>query len=122
LSKTTKEKKAPIQGFLRGHEEPIINDYQEILNVLLDGEENLDLKTHIIRPKHLAALYTLANVLKTCGYHKSSKLLHDFITQYLRYMISYKRLSRGEIIKALTTVVQENDSVEGFKKLITEIK
>lgn len=122
LSKTTKEPKAPIRGFIRGSQEPLVNDYQEILNVLLDGDENLDLKTHVIRPKQLAALYTLANVLETCQYHKSSKLLHDFIRQYLRYMISYKRLSRGEIIKALTTVVQENDSVEGFKKLITEIK
>lgn len=121
MGKTIKEQKAPIQGFIKGQEEPLVNDYQEILNVLLDGEENLDLKTHVIRPKQLAALYTLANVLKTCQYTKSSKLLHDFIRQYLRYMISYKRLSRGEIIKALTTVVQEN-TVEGFKKLITEIK
>ena len=83
MSKTIKEKKAPIQGFIRGQEEPLVNDYQEILNVLLDGDTNLDLKTHIIRPKQLAALFTVANVLETCEYTKSSKLLHDFIKQYL---------------------------------------
>ena len=118
--KTTKEEKAPIQGFIRGQE---VSDMgvQEILNVLLEGDVNLDLKTHVIRPKQLSALYTLAEVLETCGYVKSSELLHAFIEQYLRYMISYRRLSRGEIIKALTTVVQE-DNTEGFKKLITELK
>lgn len=119
MIKTTKEEKAPIQGFIRGQQ--VDMGVQEILNVLLEGDVNLDLKTHIIRPKQLAALYTLAEVLGTCNYTKSSELLHSFIEQYLRYMISYKRLSRGEIIKALTTVIQE-DSTEGFKKLITELK
>ena len=123
MTKTKKEDKAPIHGFIKAEQQPI-DDFgvQEILNVLLEGDTNLDLKTHIIRPKQLAALYTLANVLKISNYNKSSKLLHDFIEQYLRYMISYKRLSRGEIIRALTTVVQEDTNVEGYKKLITELK
>lgn len=120
MSKTTKEIKAPIQGFIRGHQEPDIG-VQEILNVLLEGDTNLDLKTHVIKPKQLAALYTLAEVLGVSNFPKSSELLHAFIEQYLRYMISYKRLSRGEIIKALTTVIQE-DNTEGFKKLMTELK
>ena len=120
-NKTTLEDKPPIMGFIRGQEKPEIG-VQEILNVLLEGDNNLDLKTHIIRPKQLAALYTFANVLKSCKYLKSAQLLHNFIEQYLRYMISYKRLSRGEIIKALTTVVQEDSNAEGFKKLITELK
>ena len=121
MTKTKVEDKVPIQGFLRGGIEPEIG-VKEILNVLLEGDENLDLKTHILKPKQLAALFTLAEVLKVSKYPKSSKLIHSFITQYLRYMISYKRLSRAEVIKALTTVVQEDNSVEGLKKLITEIK
>lgn len=122
MSKTKREVKAPIHGFIKA-EQPI-DDFgvQEILNVLLEGDTNLDLKTHIIRPKQLASLFTLAKVLEISEYNKSSELLLDFITQYLRYMISFKRLSRGEIIRALTTVVQEDTNVEGYKKLITELK
>ena len=112
--------KAPIEGFIQGQQEQDIG-MQEILNVLLEGDKNLELKTHVIRPKQLAALSTLAEVLKISKYPKSSKLIKDFIDIYLRYMISYKRLSRGEVIRALTTVVQESNT-EGFKKLITEIK
>lgn len=111
--------KAPIEGFLQGQQEEM--GVQEILNVLLEGDINLDLKTHIIRPKQLAALDTLAEVLQVSNFPKSSQLIKDFINIYLRYMISFKRLSRGEIIRALTTVVQE-DNTEGFKKLITELK
>jgi len=122
MGKTIKEIPPPIKGFIRANEQIDSGIVKEILNVLLEGDENLDLKTHVLKPKHLASLYTLAEVLKTCEYTKSSALLHAFLNQYLRYMISYKRLSRGEIIKALTTVVQEDTSVEGFKKLITDLK
>lgn len=122
MGKTIKEDKPPIYGFIKGQVDTGDMSVKEILNVLLEGDDNLDLKTHIIKPKHLASLFTLAEVLNISGYNKSSKLLHAFITQYLRYMISFKRLSRGEIIKALTTVVQEDTTSEGFKKLITEMK
>ena len=118
---TIENKESPIKGFIKRDEEiqePLI---QEILHVLLEGDNNLELKTHVIKPKQLAALHTLASVLETCEYVKSSGLLYSFIDIYLRYMISFKRLSRGEIIRALTTVVQEEDNVEGFKKLITDI-
>jgi len=121
FTKTDIKDKPPIMGFIQG-EQYQETGLQEILNVLLEGDTNLDLKTHVIRPKQLSSLFTFANVLKVCNYPKSSQLLHNFIEQYLRYMISYKRLSRGEIIKALTTVVQENENAEGFKKLITEMK
>ncbi len=113
-------KRPPIEGFLQGQETSEVG-MQEILNVLLEGDENLELKTHIIRPKQLAALSTLAEVLRVSKFPKSSQLIEDFVETYLRYMISYKRLSRGEVIRALTTVVQE-DNTEGLKKLITELK
>ncbi len=74
----------------------------QILNNLLDGKENLELKSHIFKPKALAGLKSLANYLETLGYKKSSKIIMDFIRNYLEYMVSYKRMSRIEIIKAFT--------------------
>lgn len=79
---------------------------QEILNNLLDGEQNLDLKTHIFKPKDLSALYVLGSYLNRNKATHSSEIISEFITIYLRYMVSYKRLSRTEIIKAISSVLE----------------
>jgi len=91
---------------------------QQILNNLLDGSKDLDLKTHIFKPKQLASLIILANYFKVIKLEKSSKLIKDFVDKFLRYMISFKRLSRSEIIKAISNL----DNTEGLsiaKKLTT---
>ena len=77
---------------------------QKILINLLDGKKNLDLKTQIDKPKELASLVSLANYLKQHKYPISYNTIMKFITTYLRYMVSYNRMSRKEIIKALTPV------------------
>lgn len=74
----------------------------QILNNLLHSDKNLALKTEISQPKKLALLLSLANYLKIEGYPKSSKIIIDFIENYLTYMVSNGRKSRKEIIKALT--------------------
>ena len=85
------------------------SSFKEILNNLLDGEENLDLKTHVHKPKELASLNVIAMLLETMGYNKSSDLVMRFIEIYLRYMVSFKRLSRTEIIRAISNLSQETD-------------
>lgn len=77
---------------------------QKILINLLDGKKNLDLKTQIDKPKELATLVSLANYLKAHKYPTSYNTIMKFIKTFLRYMVSYNRLSRSEIIKALTPV------------------
>lgn len=99
------------------NEEEVLNDlmeiqdssFKEILNNLLDGEQNLDLKTHIHKPKELASLNVISTLLETMGYNKSSNLILQFIEIYLRYMVSFKRLSRSEIIRAISNLTQETD-------------
>lgn len=84
----------------------------QILNNLTNLDKNLALKTEILRPKKLALLLSLAKYLKTQGYPKASKLLIDFITDYLTYMVSNKRKSRDEIIKALTSRIEKKYNYE----------
>ena len=79
---------------------------QEILNAMLDGDENLDLKTHIYKPKQLASLNLVGDLLKGLKYKRASKTIENFIEIYLRYMVSYKRMSRQEIIKALSHMIE----------------
>ena len=59
----------------------------------------------------MAGLKGLANYLEILDYPKSSEIIMDFIRSYLEYMVSYKRLSRIEIIKAFTLSSKiENES------------
>lgn len=89
---------------------------QQILNNLLNSDKNLSLKTEIYNPKKLAVLMTLANYLKIQGYIKSFTLIKGFIETYLKYMISNKRKSRIEVIKALTNLTKTIPDIDDNKK------
>lgn len=77
---------------------------EKILATLLNGKFNLELKTEIHKPKELASLYSIAKYLKVHKYHKSYTTIKGFIEIFLKYMISHNRMSRTEIIKALTPI------------------
>ena len=93
---------------------------QKILNNLLDGSKDLDLKTHIHKPKQLSALITFANYLKSIGLKDTSVLIIDFVKEFLRKMVSYKRLSRIEIIKAISSFY-EREALSSSQKLTTPL-
>ena len=88
-----------------------VNDISlnEILSNLLDGEKNLDLKTHIFRPKQLSSLFVLGSYLNNNGAKHTSGIISEFLQIYLRYMVSYNRLSRIEVIKAVSALKQKED-------------
>ena len=73
---------------------------QQILNALISYDKNLDLKTEIHRPKSLAGLNVVQQYLKQKGFVKSADTIGLFLDVYLKYMVSYKRQSRNEIVKA----------------------
>ena len=93
---------------------------QQILNNLLDGTHNLDLKSQIFKPKQLASLKVFGQFLGAFKFNKSQELIECFIKTYLRYMISYERQSRKEIIKAIANLF-EIESKEIGKKLTTNL-
>ena len=87
----------------------------EILSNLLDGEQNLDLKTHIFKPKQLSALFVLGSYLNENGAKHSSGVIAEFLQVYLRYMVSYNRLSRIEIIKAVSALIKKETETTPMK-------
>ena len=93
---------------------------QKILNNLLDGSKDLDLKTHIFKPKQLSALITFADYLKSLGLTEVSVLIIDFLKDFLRKMVSYKRLSRVEIVKAISSFY-ERESLSNSQKITTPL-
>ena len=71
---------------------PIDDDdltFEKILNALLSGDENLDLKTHINKPKQLAGLKIIEKVLKENNCKMARKIDDDWTQKYLRYMVSF---------------------------------
>ena len=107
---------SPIEGFIESKD----LTYQEILNTLLDGEENLDLKTHVFRPKQLANIFILGNLLKSYEYILSAEKLHSFLEKYLRFMVSFNRLSRREIVDAIKSNISEESGVEKSGSVLTK--
>lgn len=91
--------------------------YEKILNALLDGDKNLDLKTHINKPKQLAGLNTIENVLNKAGCKISGGVIDAFTQKYLRYMVSFKRMSRTETIKAIS---EPRKDIESEKSKFTK--
>jgi len=82
--------------------------YQQILNSLLDGSKNLDLKTHIESPQKLAGLNILEKFSNELKLNETSRILRKFLRIYLRYMISYKRESRKEIVNAVRSMFESS--------------
>lgn len=74
----------------------------EILNNMIDGTKDVDLKTQILRPKELASLNILSTFIGKKRLFESEKIVKDFLEIYFRYMFSYERQSRKEIIRAIS--------------------
>ena len=96
---------------------------QDILISLLEGDKDLDLKTHILSPLNLARLKMISFFLKLQDYPDSSNLISEFIKTLNRYMVSFDRLSRTEIIKAVSSLLdKERVSLSISEKLTTNMK
>ena len=78
---------------------------QEILMDLIDGEKNLDLKSHVNKPKKMTGLVILSDFLKVNQCRDSSKIISKFSQQFLRYMVSFNRKSRTEITEAISSAL-----------------
>jgi hypothetical protein len=81
----------------------------EILNKMVTGEADLEQKSHILDPVALMLLKTLAGLLEQYKLSTSAKTLETVIKYYLLYMISYKRMSREEIIFAVSQMMKDKE-------------
>jgi len=76
-------------------------EFYDILKDLVNIDKNLSLKTEINRPRNLAILKIISEYSQSLNLERTNKLLESFIEIFQRYMVSYKRGSRTEIIEAL---------------------
>lgn len=86
--------------------------FQTILLDLMNVESNIEGKTDIQDPFLIAYFYSYANSLK---YKKAKTVLLNFINKYLKLCVSLNRKGRTEIIRALTSWIEDK------KKLINQL-
>ncbi|UTU47194.1 hypothetical protein [Muninn virus] len=89
-----------------------------ILDKLLKGDE-IELKTHIKQPENLTVLKTLTYLSKELPLF--NKIITLYIDVYLKYMVSYNRLSRKEIIDALKHLNEVTEEEEKTSKLLKKV-
>lgn len=90
-----------LEEMFKGHDKTP----EMILSEMIDSHD-IEMKTEISQPINLSKLFVVGQCLKDEGYTKAGERIHDFISKYLLYQVSYNRQSRKEIIEALIARMQ----------------
>lgn len=97
---------------------------EKILSELLSNK-NINLKTHIISPIEFAILEAYITQIKIemlfakkHGYKQTTAFLEDFILRLKEFMVSWKRMSREEVISALAEIRKEKTGRTFSEKLL----
>lgn len=121
LKKKTEQKQL-IDSFIEMNSN---DNYKEIFDTLLDSDNNLELKTHIVNPIATTLIQFYSESLNIFGYSEPSKLVDSLLHTFLSHMVSYKRLSRTEILNAIAFKpeldITESSVIEKIKKNATKL-
>jgi len=100
------------------------SDFSEFYNVLqqmLDGSKDIDLKTEIHRPRIISIMQTITEFANQLNLKQTADTLRKFVIYYYRNMVSFNRGSRKEIVQALQSIASKllNESNENdIKKVL----
>ena len=83
---------------------------EKIMDKLIVKDKNLILKTSIEDSLRFTTLMTLAYEFKKKGLKESYKTLWCFISRYIEVRVSDKRLSRTEILDAISAIKREQSN------------
>lgn len=103
-----------FKGFLEVEDE---NKFTEVINSLSDTSKDLESKTDLKNPLHIAFLSAIADNFKEAELTKTSEFLHNFIEHYQSDMISHDRQGRKEIIEALHQIEKREEATLKQKML-----
>jgi uncharacterized protein YfbU (UPF0304 family) len=92
----------------------------EILMDLQNLEKNLRAKTHIEKPKELTVLELYGKKAMRSGMETEGKTILTFCKLFMGNMVSYRRLSRTEIVSAVSEIKDKERS--NAQKLVMDLK
>jgi len=84
---------------------------EKILQYLLTSDKHLAMKSHVKDPVALAIYRAYMSHMKSLKLKRSQAVMKEFLTAYLEMMVSYNRMSRTEIISALTSLRTEKSTL-----------
>lgn len=97
-----------IDDFMKGENKN--TSIEQLLDKFVVLDENLILKTDIENSKAFTALKVLIAELKKKKLKQSSKTLSNFCDWYVKVRVSHGRLSRKEILDAISAIRKENST------------
>jgi hypothetical protein len=92
--------------------------YEDILFSLLDSSD-LELKTDIKQPQKLSGLRIYAEYLKDIGFENAGKYIELYIEILNKFMVSYNRQSRKEIITAVRSMFERTSTSLSLSERLT---
>lgn len=91
---------------------------EKIMDKFIVADRNLILKTDIENCKNFTILKTIESELRSKGLKKSARTIHIFLEWYIKARVSNNRLSRKEILDAISAVKRENSTSTIGAKLL----
>ncbi len=88
------------------------SELYDVIKQLMTGNADLDLKTEISKPRPLAFLNVIIDFCNNNNLKQSANILESFRNHYLRYMVSYQRSGRKELVEILKERKKELESKE----------
>lgn len=91
---------------------------EKIMDKFIVADKNLILKTDIENSKNFVLLKTIAQDMRNKGLKQSAKTIETFLSWYIKARCSRDRLSRKEILDAISAIKRENSTSTIGAKLL----
>jgi hypothetical protein len=91
---------------------------EKILNLLIESGKNLNMKTQTESPLEIALLEAYIIYLRGKGLTGTAKMLENFMLRFKEFMVSYKRMSRKEIVDSLIALREQKTGSKLTNKLL----
>lgn len=91
---------------------------EKIMDKLIVIDKNLIIKTDIEDARNFTILLTLCDNLKILGLKKSYKTLKSFTDWYIKVRVSKTRMSRTELLEAISAIKREQSTTSLTSRLL----
>jgi hypothetical protein len=83
---------------------------EKIMDKFIVADKNLILKTDIENSKNFVLLKTIAQDMRNKRLKQSARTIETFLSWYIKARCSHNRLSRKEILDAISAIKRENST------------
>lgn len=104
----SKDSVEELESLMQRHSED--TTVEKIMDKFITGGKDLILKTDIENSYNFTMLRTIADDMKRNGLKRSAQTLNSFCDWYIKVRCSNRRMSRKEILDAISAIKRENST------------